>query len=123
MGDDVRRKAKEPFWTERVDRFVTKFTPEWFNWLGWTLALGALQYLFVRTKSPLLALIIGVSYILFWLYLVAYFDKTRPINIPFVKSHQVKILISTFAMVALGTLFYAIYHLIANLIGLKGGAG
>ena len=70
---DLQRRETEAGWIALIDRFGLRAAPTWFNWLGWVLALGALQFLYAESQSMALGSILLVSYGLLWLYFLGFF--------------------------------------------------
>lgn len=63
--------------TQRVDLRALKFTPIWFDWLKWMAAVAALQYLWVKSQHPLLALLVIVSFFVLLAYFHAFFSPWK----------------------------------------------
>lgn len=74
---DFSRKETEAGWIRILDNLGKHATPVWFNWLTWILIIGAFQYLFHRSRSIALVLVLGISVGLLWLYLQAFFYRLR----------------------------------------------
>lgn len=51
------------------DKFFIWFTPKWFEFLGWLLLMGALIYVYIRSKSEFIFFIIAVSVFLIGFYI------------------------------------------------------
>jgi len=82
---DFARKETEAGWIRVQDRFSRHAAPVWFNWVGWTLAIAALQYLWDRTHNILLIAPLAISVGLLWFHMNAVFYRLRFRNLPFVK--------------------------------------
>ncbi len=79
---DFARKETEAGWCQLMDNFGRKATPVWFNWVGWTLLLGAQQYLFRKSHSILVVITICISVGLLWVYFQAFFYGLKFKNVP-----------------------------------------
>lgn len=47
---------------EIVGNFYVNYTPRWFTFLGWLFLLGALNYIYNRTHSTIISIILIISY-------------------------------------------------------------
>lgn len=72
---DFRRKETEAGWIRIVDKFGLKGAPVWFSWLSWVLALGAFQYLFNKTGSIVVFVVIAISNLMLLIYFMAFFYR------------------------------------------------
>lgn len=72
---DFRRKETEAGWTRVVDKFGLKGAPVWFSWLSWILALGAFRYLFLKTGSTVVGVVIAISSGMLWAYFWGFFYR------------------------------------------------
>ena len=86
MKIDFQIKDTDAGWYARLDRMFLALVPEWFNWLGWILILGALQYFQSKSKNIFLAILITLSYFSLWRYIIAVFYKFEIAGTPFLKS-------------------------------------
>lgn len=91
---DLSRKETEACWYELMDNFGRKATPVWFNWVGWTLLLGAQQYLFKKSYSILVAITIYISVGLLWVYFQAFFYNLKFKNVPVLRRFRNERLVS-----------------------------
>ncbi len=114
---DFGLKDTELGWVERVDYYALKATPIWFSFLGWTLMLGALQYLYQTTGSIFLGVVIGISWVLFFRYLMAIFFAVEFIGLPFIKSRGAEALLSLIVsgILAIGC-WYLMRHIVALIV-------
>lgn len=74
MKIDLDLKDTELGWFKRFDKFYLKFVPNWFNWLGWLLILGAFQYILELSKSRIICVIYYWTILLLFRYFYAVFD-------------------------------------------------
>jgi len=72
---DFRRKETEAGWFRIQDKFGLKGAPVWFSWLSWVLALGAFQYLFLKTRSIAVGVVIAISNGMLWAYFWGFFYR------------------------------------------------
>jgi len=79
---DFSHQDTEAGWNRILYEFGKRAAPVWFNWLGWFLLLGALQYLFKKSQSILAGITIGISVGFLWLYFQAFFYNIRFLNVP-----------------------------------------
>lgn len=91
---DFDRRETEAGWIRVWDNFGRKATPIWFNWIGWWLLLGVLQYLYQKSHSILIAIVIGISVMLLWIYFQAFFFCLRFKNVPVLKRIKNQLVIS-----------------------------
>jgi hypothetical protein len=83
---DFRRKETEEGWIRIHDKFGLKGAPVWFSWLSWILALGAFHYLFLKTSSIVVGVVIAISYQMLWLYFNGFFYRLDFKGIPMVST-------------------------------------
>jgi hypothetical protein len=74
---DVSAKKTESEWSIEIQKFFERFTPLWFNWLGWVFAIGALAYFAESSDSLALNLLVKVSYSLIFLYAVFFVGSLK----------------------------------------------
>ena len=86
---DFGHRTSETEWTRILDKFAVNLAPLWFDWIGWILAIGALQYLLKNAPSFVLkiglSLMILVSSALLWQYTHAMCFRPVFTKIPFVR--------------------------------------
>ena len=94
---DFTRKETEAGWIRILDSTGKNAAPTWFNWLGWTLIIAAFQYLFDKSKSFLVAVVLIISVAFLGLHMQAFFFRLRFKNFPVVRrwdqSHVPSILV------------------------------
>lgn len=56
MQINLKEEKTEQEWQKTFDEFWLKFTPKWFEWLGWLLIIGALNYITELSDSVILQL-------------------------------------------------------------------
>jgi len=83
---DFERQDTELGWYQRTDRMGIKGAPIWFNWLAWVLALGAFHYIFMKTSSVVVLVVIGISYFFLWFYFQGFFNQFEFKNVPLFNS-------------------------------------
>jgi CHASE3 domain sensor protein len=44
MKINLKAKKTETEWQKTLDNFWMKAAPQWFEWLGWILILGAITF-------------------------------------------------------------------------------
>lgn len=88
---DLRRRETEAGWNKIWDKFGLKGAPVWFSWLSWVLALGAFQYLFLKSKSIVVLVIIAISYSMLWFYFQAFFYRIDFKGIPLITERRQQI--------------------------------
>lgn len=74
---DLSAKKTEDEWALSAQAFYETFTPLWFKWVGWTIALGGISYLEEKTASMPLKVIESISYFLLSFYFAYYFASFR----------------------------------------------
>lgn len=74
---DLFAKKTEDEWAYSAQAFYETFTPLWFKWVGWTIALGGIAYLAEKTASTPLKVIESISYFLLSLYFGYFFASLR----------------------------------------------
>jgi hypothetical protein len=95
MKINLRAKDTDLGWMKRFDRFYLSAAPHWFEWLGWVLILGVLEFLRCKSHSIILTVVLGLSWLFFWRYLVALLDPLEIAGIPWLSSRKAKIIAST----------------------------
>jgi hypothetical protein len=85
---DFRRMETEAGWARIWDKFGLKGAPVWFSWLSWILALGAFRYLFLKTGSIVVFVVIGISYGMLWFYFWGFFYRLDFKGIPLVTERR-----------------------------------
>jgi hypothetical protein len=85
---DIAKQRTDAEWQGVFDRLGLKGAPIWFEWLNWTLIIGALRYIQGRTGSTTIGIVLGVSAVLFVYYFFAFFHQYSFRNIPFVRSER-----------------------------------
>jgi hypothetical protein len=89
---NFRRRATEAGWNQIFyDKFGLKGAPVWFSWLSWVLALGAFQYLLLKTKSIAVLVVISISYGMLWVYFWGFFYRFDFKGIPLVTERRQQI--------------------------------
>ncbi len=117
MKIDFTLKDTEFGWMKRIDRVYLAVIPKWFEWLGWILILGALQYFQKQSNSTFLAVLLLLSYISLWRYFIAVFDSLHFTGTPFLKSHRWEVVFSSVVSGLLAFGFYRIAIFLAKLAG------
>ena len=72
---DFRRRTTEAGWIQILDKFGLKGAPVWFSWLSWVLALGAFYYIFLKTRSIAVLVVISISYGMLLAYFWGFFYR------------------------------------------------
>lgn len=103
---DFSHRDTEASWIRILDDFAKKATPVWFNWLGWFLLLGALQYLFKKSQSVLVGVAIGISVGFLWLYFQAFFYGIKFKNVPLLRHFKNQRAVSIVSSGILAYLFW-----------------
>jgi len=104
---------------DREDLFVFNFAPKWFEFVGWLLIVGVLEYLRIETNSHFIMVILwATSYgILLW-YLIAVIFNThfyRIIPSKYLKNGRaVRIVNVTLAIVP----FFLVTHYLSEIVSL-----
>ena len=108
MKIDFNSKQTESQWQKTVDDFWVKATPKWFEWLGWTIILGAFTYLDNTQKNIIIKLALGISYVALFFYLQSFFFSIEFNGLPFIRGRKSRRIISLFlsALLSLGTWFF-----------------
>ena len=65
---DLCARKTEDEWAYSAQALYETFTPLWFKWVGWTIALGGISYLAEKTASTPLKVIESISYFLLSFY-------------------------------------------------------
>jgi hypothetical protein len=79
---DFRRKETELGWARLWDKFGLKGAPVWFSWLSWILALGAFPYLFLKTGSIVVGVVLGISFGMLMIYFNGFFSASTSRGFP-----------------------------------------
>lgn len=74
---DLAAKKTEDGWSYAIQGFFERFTPLWFQWVGWVIALGGVSYLADISGSLILKLIEFISYWLLSFYYAYYLGSLR----------------------------------------------
>lgn len=74
---NLSAKKTEDEWAYSAQAFFETFTPLWFKWVGWIIALGGISYLAEKTTSTPLKIIESISYILLGFYFLYFFASFR----------------------------------------------
>jgi hypothetical protein len=74
---NLAAQKTEDEWAYAAQGFYETFTPLWFQWIGWTIALGGISFLAEKTASFPLKLIESISYFLLSFYFAYYFASFR----------------------------------------------
>ncbi|MCB4792052.1 MAG: hypothetical protein LHV68_09210 [Elusimicrobia bacterium] len=110
---DFGTKKTEQGWIEILDAFALDATAIWFDWIGWILAITALQYLFQKSNNLLIGIIIGISIALLFLYFNAFFFRIEFKNLIFLKHERIK---KNVSLVVSGLLAFGFWRLSIYLI-------
>jgi succinate dehydrogenase hydrophobic anchor subunit len=74
---DLSARKTEDEWAYAAQGFFETFTPLWFKWIGWTIALGGISFLAEKTSSTSLRVIEAISYLLLSFYFGYFFASFR----------------------------------------------
>lgn len=85
---DFSRRETEAGWNDIFDKFGLQGTPLWFSWLEWILALGAFQFLYEKTHSYAVLVLIILSGAILWNHFIAVFYRIEFRGIPFLRSER-----------------------------------
>lgn len=110
MKIDFDAKDTEAGWQARLDKFWLAATPQWFDWVGWLLIMGALTFVSQETLNIAVKIIVAISYGLLLMYFGSYFYQFEFINLPFVKRYPKVARVTSLAIS--GLLFLGTYFLI-----------
>lgn len=112
MKIDIDLKDTEQGWFKRFDKFYLKFVPNWFNWLGWLLILGAFQYILELTKSRIISFIYITTLLLLFRYFAAIFWGIECTGAVFNKYKKLKnVLEIIFAIITTYAFWYTSLHI------------
>lgn len=115
---DLGEKKTETEWQRVLDRFWKKVTPRWFEWLEWTLILGALQFVVEETRSLILSIVCAFSYVALFFYLQGVFYSAEFYGFPWVKSERTR---RTLSLIVSGILSYGLWLLLIRLVAVIRG--
>ena len=59
----------------KLNNFIEKATPIWFNWLGWFLSVGAVGFVAEKTQLISVFVVYGISYVFFFMYITYVISK------------------------------------------------
>jgi len=113
---DLKKKQTEQGWIRIFDRFGLTGAPIWFGWLGWILALGAFQYMHLRTQSIIIAIFIVISYAMLWFYFCGFLFRIEFKGIPFINSPRSRQVASILLSGLLAAVSWRLAILVANAI-------
>jgi hypothetical protein len=68
---DPRLRDTEWGWMRRVDRYAEIVVPVWFTLLEWIALLGVLEFVHRKSGSKILGVIVALSLVAMWRYVVA----------------------------------------------------
>jgi hypothetical protein len=68
---DLQLRDTELGWMRRFDKYALLGVPVWFNMIEWVALVGALELFRRKSGSMLLAVLVAVSIVAIWRYLVA----------------------------------------------------
>ena len=91
---DLNREETELGWQNILDNFALKGTPVWFSWIGWVVAIAALNYLSAKSGNTLIEVIKWISILILFYYYQAFFYKIEFKGIPFVSNTKIQRAIS-----------------------------
>jgi hypothetical protein len=111
---DFDRTETEAGWIRVIDRFGLRAAPTWFNWLGWMLALGALQFFHTKSDSAALGVVLAISYGLLWLYFWGFFFRIKIKGLPLLNRPSVARLASVIVSGALAFIAWRIATMVAR---------
>jgi len=93
--------------------FWVKFTPLWFQFVGWILAIGAIDAISKITSNGSLHIILSISYSSFLFFIHDHLSLLR-FNFPLIRSNEaeriISIIISTLATII-------VWHFVSGVIG------
>ena len=113
---NLSAKKTETGWIKAQDDFFLSVTPIWFDWLKWIFIMAAIQVVADRTHERLVLLILGISYLMFFFYMLAYFYNIEFHGIPLIKSERRRRIVSGILSAFLGCgVFYLLMHLTGQL--------
>jgi len=110
---NLKVEKTEAGWQETLDSFWRKVTPEWFQWLGWVIMIGGLNFLAKETRNISLQIISGVSYVALFFYLQSIFFSLEFHGFPFIKSEQIRRVVS---LIVSGILSVTLFLLLTSLV-------
>ena len=108
---DFARKETEAGWIRILDNLGKRATPAWFNLLGWILIMAGFQYLFYKSHSIIVGVIITISVGLLWLHFQAFFYRLRFKNFPILRwwDHSLVPSMVVSGIMALGSWYLALW--------------
>ena len=77
MQFDLRLRDTELGWMFRVDRYALLIVPAWFNLIGWVALVGGLEFFRRKSGSVLLGVVVALSTVFIWRYLVAVIERVE----------------------------------------------
>ena len=113
MKINLKAKKTEAEWQKTLDNFWMKATPQWFEWLGWILILGAITFLAMETQNITLNIVSNVSYIALFFYLQSFFFSLEFHGFPLIKTEQNRRIVS---LIVSAIFSCAVWLLLANLV-------
>jgi len=119
---DLGRRQSEAGWQATLDGFALRAVPRWFEWLGWVLALAALQYFEIKSRSIVGAVLLGISWGFLWLYFSAFFYRVKFKGLPFVRP-SIERVVSIVLSGVLAYLSWWIARHLASLVAAQQAAG
>ena len=107
---DLKREDTEFGWQISLDNFALKGVSIWFSWIGWAIAIAALNYLSVKSGNTLIKIIELFSILFLFYYYQAFFYRINFKGLPFVKNAKIQRIISLIfsAILAYGFWYIAI---------------
>lgn len=112
MKIDTQLKDTESGWSQRFDNFFLAATPQWFEWIGWTLVLGVLEYLRQQSESSLLLIILAISYSLFWRHIAAVLFRLEITGIKWLRNRSAEIvMVSVLSAVMVSLIYFFVTYL------------
>lgn len=113
---DLSRRETEAGWIRIVDNFALKGTPVWFSWIGWLLALSALQFLYDKSKNLVVGFTVAVSVGMLWIYFQAFFFRIKFKGLPLIKNEKIAEFISIAVSSIIAYVFWSISIRIVKIV-------
>lgn len=117
MDIDLSRRETEAGWQKILDDFWLSATPKWFEWMGWALLLGALQYLADRTGERLPRVVLAVSWAFVFLYFQSFFFRVQLTGLRWPRSkHGTRMISLTVSAAVAMVMYLSLTRLVAALV-------
>lgn len=85
---DLKAKKEEWEWLAASDKFWLAFTPKLFEWIGWVAALAGVKYIYAKSSSFIIGMLVLLCTLGMIMYFYAYFSRIEVLGFAFLKSER-----------------------------------